>query len=413
MPRSHQPFTFRSTGYDVIRDGFCVAAACLAPAVGRLAADRRRPSQSSRRSWSPPRLRPADAAANCPVSITVLDAGALEAAGLQHLQDVLGARAEPQLVRRHVPAALLPAARHRRARAVPGRAESVGRLPDRRHRLLRRRHAGHARSTSSRSRCCAARRARATAPMRSPGLINVRSRRPATGARAVRRGHRRRRRHAGCGAGGRRPARPTTRSREPGASPPNGSQPTASATTVTSIATTPTAATRSTVRGKLRARAAGELAAGRHRCCTSISTTATTPSRSTTRCDTLSDQPGRDAQRSSGAVAAMSRATWGPYTLQPYDGVRRFRHRLQLRRRLGQRAVLGRIRTLRLFLALRPRAPHAEPGPASASARRPRATTVSAGSRVSMHCVSTKTTCSATNLQGSCSGRCSRPSTTR
>ena len=53
-------------------------------------------------------------------------------------------RAQPQLGRRHIPAAFLPAARHRRARAVPGCAESVGGFSDRRDRLQRRGYAGDA-----------------------------------------------------------------------------------------------------------------------------------------------------------------------------------------------------------------------------------------------------------------------------
>ena len=49
--------------------------------------------------------------------------------------------AEPELVRRHVPAQVLPVAWHRRARAVPGCAQPVGRPADRRHRLQWRRDA--------------------------------------------------------------------------------------------------------------------------------------------------------------------------------------------------------------------------------------------------------------------------------
>ena len=57
-----------------------------------------------------------------PASATVLDAHTLEMAGVQHFQDVLGARAQPQLVRGHVAPTVLPVARHRRARAMAGGA---------------------------------------------------------------------------------------------------------------------------------------------------------------------------------------------------------------------------------------------------------------------------------------------------
>ena len=51
---------------------------------------------------------------------------------------------ESALGRRHVTPAILSDPRHRRARAVRRRAESFGRLPHRRHRLQRHRHAGDA-----------------------------------------------------------------------------------------------------------------------------------------------------------------------------------------------------------------------------------------------------------------------------
>ena len=66
------------------------------------------------------------------------------AAGVQHFEDVLGPDSRPQLGRGNFAAALFPAPRHRRGRAVPGRAQPVRRLSDRRHRFLRCRHAGDA-----------------------------------------------------------------------------------------------------------------------------------------------------------------------------------------------------------------------------------------------------------------------------
>ena len=56
--------------------------------------------------------------------------------------------------------------------------------------------------------------------------------------------------------------------------------------------------------------------------------------------DTLSDRPGRDAQRSSGAAAAHQRAGRRRDPAE-HHRLRRFGHRLQLRRRLGQRRRTG------------------------------------------------------------------------
>ena len=74
--------------------------------------------------------------------------------------------AEPELGRRHFAPALFPDPRHRRARAVRGRAESVRRFSDRRHRLQRHRHAGDTVRRRTASKCCAVRRACATARTR-------------------------------------------------------------------------------------------------------------------------------------------------------------------------------------------------------------------------------------------------------
>ena len=84
------------------------------------------------------------------------------------------------LGRRELAAALLPAPRHRRTRAVPGRAESVGRLPRRRDRLQRHRHdrldlrrrAGRGAARSRRARATA--RTRSAASSRSRRAIPCR-----------------------------------------------------------------------------------------------------------------------------------------------------------------------------------------------------------------------------------------------
>ena len=66
---------------------------------------------------------------------------------------------------------------------------------------------------------------------------------------------------------------------------------------------------------------------------------------------TRSDRPGRDAQRSTRRLGSSSMATWAPRGWSATTCVRGVGHRLQLRRRLGQRSVLGRVRAVRLFLA--------------------------------------------------------------
>ena len=76
-----------------------------------------------------------------PVSITVLDEQTLRDAGRQHFEDVLAAVPNLHWAGGTSRPRLFPDSRHRRARAVRRRAESVGRLPDRRHRLQRHRHA--------------------------------------------------------------------------------------------------------------------------------------------------------------------------------------------------------------------------------------------------------------------------------
>jgi hypothetical protein len=70
--------------------------------------------------------------AELPQSVTVLDANTLRTAGVQHFEDVLSLI--PNLnwaAGTSLPAAIFPAARHRRGGTVPRRAESVGRLSDR------------------------------------------------------------------------------------------------------------------------------------------------------------------------------------------------------------------------------------------------------------------------------------------
>ena len=101
-----------------------------------------------------------------PVSTTVLDSATLRAAGLQHFADVLG------LVPNLNWAGGTSRPRFFQLRGI-GELEqyqgapnpSVG-FSDRRDRLQRRRHAGDAVRCRSRSRCCAGRRVRATAPTR-------------------------------------------------------------------------------------------------------------------------------------------------------------------------------------------------------------------------------------------------------
>ena len=102
----------------------------------------------------------------------------LRDAGQQHFEDVLAAGAESQLGRRHLAAALLPDPRHRRAAAVPGRAQSFGRISHRRHRFQRLGHRRRRCSTSTRSKCCAARKAPCTAPTRWPASSTSAAPRP-------------------------------------------------------------------------------------------------------------------------------------------------------------------------------------------------------------------------------------------
>ena len=66
---------------------------------------------------------------------------------------------------------------------------------------------------------------------------------------------------------------------------------------------------------------------------------------------TLTDRPGRDAQA---LERRVDRRAGRPGQRKPgkRHGLRGFGHRLQLRRGLGQRSVLGRQRAVRLFLAL-------------------------------------------------------------
>ena len=152
-------------------------------------------------------------------------------------------------------------------------------------------------------------------------------------------------------------------SRAPGARCCSARRATASATTASSAATTPTAATRRR-RGCNPARRRRRAGRPISRCCTRTSTTATTPLRSTTASHTLSDRPGRDAQRSDGAsstIALDARARWR--TALDHD-LGRLGHRRELRRRLGQRRATGARRALRLLLETRRGRRDAQPGPA-------------------------------------------------
>ncbi len=66
-----------------------------------------------------------------PASVSVLDRQALADAGEQHFQDVLGLVPNLNWAAGELAAALFSAPGRRRPRAVPGRAESVDRLPRR------------------------------------------------------------------------------------------------------------------------------------------------------------------------------------------------------------------------------------------------------------------------------------------
>ena len=115
----------------------------LALAALRAARSPRRADSRSRKSSSPRRCA-SSRCSNCrrasPCSMRRHSAGCRRAAFRGRARP----GSEPELGRRHFAAALFPVARHRRARAVPGRAESFRRLSDRRHRLQRHRHAGDA-----------------------------------------------------------------------------------------------------------------------------------------------------------------------------------------------------------------------------------------------------------------------------
>ena len=195
----------------------------------------------SKKSSSPRRLRQ-QTLAEIPASMTLLPSSATGSRGPAAFRGRARAGAEPELVRRHVAAALFPDARRRRTGAIPGRAQPLRRLPDRRHRPERRRHAGHDVRCRSRSKSCAARRARAIGANALAGLIKLQTRdatpqqdcacRSELGARLRR---------------GRRASPPAARSAmtaRRGAWPASSFPATASSTTSTSIATTRTAATR-------------------------------------------------------------------------------------------------------------------------------------------------------------------------
>ena len=215
------------------------------------------------------------------------------------------------LGRRKLAAALLPAARHRRTRAIPGRAESVGRLPRRRDRLQRHRHdrldlRRRAGRGAARSPGHAIRRERARRPHQGQ---DARSR---AGARAGDRGCR----SAAMASGPRAPppaahCRPATHSRAPGAPCSSARSATGSARTGSSGATTRTAATRRR-RGSSSGSSRSTAGARTSRCCTPTSTTATTRSRSTTASRRCRTGPGSDSQRSDGASLDLARRrSWG------------------------------------------------------------------------------------------------------
>lgn len=91
MPVVRSLYLFYSLSYSAFRKGLCVACAVALPvAVVPAAAPGNAPEPTELEEIVvTASLRPAGIG-DFPVSTTVLDAGALEAAGLQHLQDVLG-----------------------------------------------------------------------------------------------------------------------------------------------------------------------------------------------------------------------------------------------------------------------------------------------------------------------------------
>ncbi len=79
---------------------------------------------------------------------------------------------------------------------------------------------------------------------------------------------------------------------------------------------------------------------------------------------TLSDRPGKDSQRSDGASLDLAHAAAGGRRTAVDHGLGGIGHRREFRRRLGQRARLGRGRALRLFLRHAAQATDAVRGPA-------------------------------------------------
>ena len=149
---------------------------------------------------------------------------------------------------------------------------------------------------------------------------------------------------------------------------------------------------------------------GLTRACTPTSTTASTPSRPTTRSTRCRTSPARmrsarRAARSRFAGDLGARTLQGTTAYADSDIVYSFDGDW------GNDDVLGRVRAVRLFLALRPRAPHAEPGPALLSQRDGARRGVRLARWASTRCASTRTTASATSSPASCCGRCSTRTT--
>ena len=306
---------------------------CLSPSS-------RRPRPTIRRStksWS----RPSCAIAtlrDLPASATVLDAHTLEVAGVQHFQDVLGLVPNLNWSAGTSRPRYLPAARHRRA-SSNGRARRILRWVSSSTASISPASACRRRCpTSNASKCCADRRARPMAPMRSPASSpSTRARRDAStssnanvtfgdygtrGANGVLGGP------IGDGEAAWRLVAGNYRS--------DGFR----RDTYPAIATTPTATTKAT-RASSCTRSRSRTCAPTSPRCGPISTMATTRSPSTTRAPRCPTSPGRT--RSSRARSRCASTTTAPElstssAAAPFGNVAQ---RLFVRRRLGQRRRAG------------------------------------------------------------------------
>ena len=289
-----------------------------------------------------------------PASATVLDAHTLEVAGVQHFQDVLGLVPNLNWSAGTSRPRLFPAARHRRARAMAGRAESLGGFPHRRHRFLRHRHA----------RDAVRRRAhRSAARTAGHGVWRERAR------RAHRREHARRRdanprsnANVTFGDYGTRGANgvlggPSATAKPRGVSSPATIAATAfAAIQLSRIATTPTATTRATRACKLHAQPTETLRVDVTAMWVDLDNGYDAFSIDNSRTTLVRQaRPGHAARaRARGAARLQRRAQRS--TSSAGHRVRNFAQRLFVRWRLGQRRQLGRELALRLFPAIRPRA---------------------------------------------------------